>query len=657
MRRNNKTYNIVYHNSKKYTKGFKNGIKYFGDGIPATGTVQVTLNGNKNNVSVVISPNKPIYNIGESVTITVTKPYYQTITDTFTIQEGINAKSYNMNTYAAPLSLIARYRHNSTSVNGRQLQYAVNLINPTISISAERPSSGALTIAANNTYRQVNIGDAQTIIGNVDKYIKMTSSSTNPQPSFNRLTTMTGVRLSIMTYGNFNFYMNQIPLFYQAIVEYVAAPRTFSLASTAYLFSNVFQADYSTADFSDWTGFQLRDAEHMFSNNTNLNLDPRIFDYSLTTNMINMFQNTTFADPTMYDNFLIFLSQNYLNKALTFTYGGTYSSTASSARASLIAAGWVINDGGLASGTLNITLNGNQNGVTVTRTPNKTNYDIGEVVNISVSKPYYTTINDSVTIVQGVNNKSYTLQYTDPLSYIYNYSNPTGANRSLSTYIRNTAATLSTVSTIGSAISIPIASSLTNRQLGQNSGAPVPSTDISITAASSSGIFELNQITARELVDYSVMAWGVFSTTSTNTATPLFTRGNLNYVAAPRNFTSITTSYMFYYWNTVNYDNIDLSDWNGYRLTVATYMFGGHPSLNIDPRIFDLTNATNITNIFRDTTFTDPNMYDNWLIDLNTRFRTKALAFHYGGTYTSAGAAARASLISAGWTINDGGLV
>ena len=85
-------------------------------------------------------------------------------------------------------------------------------------------------------------------------------------------------------------------------------------------------------------------------------------------------------------------------------------------------------------------------------------------------------------------------------------------------------------------------------------------------------------------------------------------------------------------------------------------MFYNIPSLPIDPRIFDFTNATNITNMFQFTTFSDPNMYDNWLIDLNTRFRTKALTFSYGGTYTSVGAAARASLISAGWTITDAGL-
>lgn len=340
--------------------------------------------------------------------------------------------------------------------------------------------------------------------------------------------------------------------------------------------------------------------------------------------------------------------------------GVTYNSGAVSARTTLFNKFWTTVDAGLNEGTLNVGItNANKNGVTIVKSPDKAVYEVGEVVNISISKPYYNTVTDTVTIVSGNNNKSYPLVLTNPDRFNYVYEAPTTVNRSITIFIGNPSSTIASYGLNGNT-SIPISVNGNSRSVGANSSGTQPPINLHLTPNTSVNDCFINKIDVRVGANISILTYGKFRILN-NIDTPLMNRGKLKYVAAPNDFgygsSPMSTNYFFRRLSTdIDYSELDLSDWNGYRISSAIQMFYGIPSLPIDPRIFDFTNAIDITNMFQLTKFTDPTMYDNWLIDLDTRFRNKALSFSYGGRYTSAGAAARASLISAGWTITDGGL-
>lgn len=471
-------------------------------------------------------------------------------------------------------------------------------------------------------------------------------------------------------------------------------------------------------DFTDWNVSNITNLSGMFSFdstgwgfNTNPDLYPtainglNTWDVSNVTDFTNLF-NTAVMTGTLsaYPKYIPFINiiygwnpamatncdfmfrkyENYSNSELsghltnlyiewsskirTFTSqranhrigidGVGYNSTATSARTTLFNKFWTTVDAGLNEGLLNITINGNANGVTITKSPNKAVYEVGDVVNITISKQYYNTINDTVTIVSGNNNRSYSMTYAEPLVFLSNYNKPSGGTNTFTAVISNSQPLSTTNIVTDAVVSIPTTTGYASRNLGTTSTVAL-NKNHKITATNSSQTFLIDSLMFNTQTKLDILTWGVAKFSGSTLG--LIQNGKYGWVAAPPDFgygtSPMSTSYLLGRSNNnIDLSEVDLSDWNGYRISTAIRMLYNIPSLPIDPRIFDFTNATNITNIFQYTTFTDPTMYDNWLIDLNTRFRTKALSFSYGGTYTSAGAAARASLISAGWTITDGGL-
>tara|TARA_R110000824_G_scaffold370046_1_gene559559 strand:+ start:2725 stop:3522 length:798 start_codon:yes stop_codon:yes gene_type:complete len=102
-----------------------------------------------------------------------------------------------------------------------------------------------------------------------------------------------------------------------------------------------------------------------------------------------------------------------------------------------------------------------------------------------------------------------------------------------------------------------------------------------------------------------------------------------------------------------------LTGWDMSNITDASYMLRGTRNYNEDVSGWDVSNITNMNSIFKDTSMTTAN-YDALLIAWAPQTVNSGVSFGIGSTqYTAGGAAAaaRATLVSKGWTIADGGSV
>lgn len=115
--------------------------------------------------------------------------------------------------------------------------------------------------------------------------------------------------------------------------------------------------------------------------------------------------------------------------------------------------------------------------------------------------------------------------------------------------------------------------------------------------------------------------------------------------------------------------NPDVSGWNTSRVTSMVNMFGGATAANPNLSSFDysaigtsglgFSNTVAMRNLINSTPISSLN-YSNFLLNLDTFAIPAAVSDRNFGTvgacYLSTAAAARASLVAKGWTINDGGL-
>jgi len=121
-------------------------------------------------------------------------------------------------------------------------------------------------------------------------------------------------------------------------------------------------------------------------------------------------------------------------------------------------------------------------------------------------------------------------------------------------------------------------------------------------------------------------------------------------------------------WNTENIESInamfygcskltgiDVSNWNTANIKFMELVFYNCTLLNTDISSFNISSLTNANNMMRNSAFGNSN-YDLMLTAWNA-FGTNNVKFHAGTAKYSAGgpAAARASMVSRGWTITDGG--
>ena len=101
-----------------------------------------------------------------------------------------------------------------------------------------------------------------------------------------------------------------------------------------------------------------------------------------------------------------------------------------------------------------------------------------------------------------------------------------------------------------------------------------------------------------------------------------------------------------------------LTGWDMSNVTDASYMLRGTLNYNEDVSGWDVSNITNMYDIFKNTAMTTAN-YDALLIAWAPQTVNSGVSFGISAQYTAGGAAAaaRATLVSKGWTITDGGSV
>lgn len=109
------------------------------------------------------------------------------------------------------------------------------------------------------------------------------------------------------------------------------------------------------------------------------------------------------------------------------------------------------------------------------------------------------------------------------------------------------------------------------------------------------------------------------------------------------------------------YFNQELSSWGVSKVTSMDSMFRGATAFNKDISAWNFNVNVNLTNFMVGKSNYNPIFYDRLLQNLaNKDWTARAVAkvLNMGtNKYTAAGAAHRATLVSGGWTITDGGLV
>lgn len=107
--------------------------------------------------------------------------------------------------------------------------------------------------------------------------------------------------------------------------------------------------------------------------------------------------------------------------------------------------------------------------------------------------------------------------------------------------------------------------------------------------------------------------------------------------------------------------NQDISNWDVSKVTAMNSMFSGNGAFNQDISKWTFNLNVGLDNFMNNKSNYSPVFYDKLLQNLASRNwagRTTVKSLGMGtNKYTAAGAAHRATLVSSGWTITDGGLV
>lgn len=156
-----------------------------------------------------------------------------------------------------------------------------------------------------------------------------------------------------------------------------------------------------------------------------------------------------------------------------------------------------------------------------------------------------------------------------------------------------------------------------------------------------------------------ISAWNTSNVT--NMSLMFYYNYNFNQNISSWNTSKVTTmSQMFS--NCINF-NQNIGLWDVSKVTVMDFMLDNADSFSSNLGNWNLSSLNSSTSMFgfmRFATGLTVSDYNNTLIGWNNNkvlFRND-LNLHFGGTkYSSAGEAARSSLISYGWTITDGGIV
>ena len=101
--------------------------------------------------------------------------------------------------------------------------------------------------------------------------------------------------------------------------------------------------------------------------------------------------------------------------------------------------------------------------------------------------------------------------------------------------------------------------------------------------------------------------------------------------------------------------NQSLSGWDTSNVCYMTSMFNGATSFNQDISNWNFSCIEDMSSFMSNSSY-NPSYYDNLLIALDESGQEDVTLDMIGINYTTAGSSARASLITKGWTITDGGV-
>jgi surface protein len=102
--------------------------------------------------------------------------------------------------------------------------------------------------------------------------------------------------------------------------------------------------------------------------------------------------------------------------------------------------------------------------------------------------------------------------------------------------------------------------------------------------------------------------------------------------------------------------NQDISSWDTSNVTDMRSMFRNAQAFDQDISSWDFSSVNRMHDFMDDKTY-NSSYYDNLLIALDATGNTNVILGMGNSQYNPAGATARASLVSKGWTITDGGAV
>lgn len=627
------------------------------------------------NATITLTPNKQSYLVGEEVLVSATKDGYSIEETYHTIVNGDNTVNliltdismditYTVGTsYGTPS--MSFYLINDIPVKVTNFDGTETLYDANVGLYQTVVLLGSLAQGASTTIKIKPIGNGNVGIAYID-------FSPMGHLGLSHRDTIAIEKWGRVTYENTLGY-----LFEESAGNISKIPMLPNTNNFEYIFYGLSGIQGTEKPYvmegalSEWTNVAIGNGRYMFAYTQNLPLDPRGFDLTNATDISNIFYGGTLAPingQNAYDLWLIHLAQNYLNKALSFNIGMKYTSVGESARQQLVNAGWTIQDNGLEQHTL--VVNTTPADATVTLNPNQASYQVGDVVTITVSSPDYVTQTITHTIVQGVNTVDVVLEESLPAedgkNSLFQIKKTVASEQQLgSCYVNPTTGgggSVDRYSTIGGTVGYSNYGQFVQVNFGDATTGTTFDDLIELRHNQTSLI--LNRITVAPNMEISIMKWGAIkrsTSTGSSSSQPLIVSGKVKYIRViPSSLTDIRNIFNK---NTANvdYTNADFSGWikNGVKSVPITYSptaFSGLGTINLDPRCFDFTNCTNMAHMFMNTSFESTEVYDNFLIYLANNFLSKKLNFSYGGKYTSAGASARAQLVSAGWTITDGGL-
>ncbi len=150
----------------------------------------------------------------------------------------------------------------------------------------------------------------------------------------------------------------------------------------------------------------------------------------------------------------------------------------------------------------------------------------------------------------------------------------------------------------------------------------------------------------------SMNSWDVSNVTNMNGT--FYSVTNFNQPIGSWNVSNVTNMQSMFYGAT-NF-NQPIGSWNVSNVTNMQSMFYGATNFNQPIGSWNVSNVTNMTSMFLNKTLTTQN-YDNLLIGWAPQSLKTEVSFHAGSSKYSAGdaATAKATIISKGWTITDGG--